>query len=188
MTVDNHYNGDQLIERLRDGDNDAFREIIDHYRSYLFVLAFRKLQNEDEAKDVVQEILISIWNNRGKIKINTNLQSYLSGAVHNKVSELIRQKIKRRERESFYLEHLDQTTSTLPLEGKEIYVRIYTAIHGISPATRKAFVLAYLESKSYKEIAEEMNINVQSVKNHIQRALKLLRHTLSQHVYDSKIL
>jgi RNA polymerase sigma-70 factor (ECF subfamily) len=177
-TYHNHI-GDDLILLIKKGDELAFAAFCDMYRSYLFLKANKRLQHEAAAKDVVQDIFIWIWEHRREIDVLKGVQAYLNGAVHNKTSELIRRKIARRRREQQYAEEQQQIVQITPiLERKELSLQLKAAILDISPASRRAFVMSYLEDKSLKEIAGEMGINVQSVKNHIHRALKQLRKKL----------
>lgn len=178
MSTRHNHIGDDLILLMKKGDELAFAAFCDMYRSLLFLNANKRLQNEEEAKDVVQDILIWVWEHRKNIDVTKGVQAYLNGAVRNKTAELIRQKITRRRREQDFADGQQIVQATPFLEMKELGLQIKTAIGNISPATQQAFVLSYLEDKSLKEIAEVMGINVQSVKNHIQRALKLLRKQL----------
>lgn len=171
--------GDDLLILIKKGDELAFAAFCDLYRTFLFVNANKRLQNEDESKDVVQDICIWIWEHRSSIDVSKGVQAWLRGAVRNKTSELIRQKIARRNREQHFADQQTQIVQmSRHIEMKELGAQINSAISAISPATRQAFILSYLEDKSLKEIAEEMGINVQSVKNHIHRALKQLRKKL----------
>ncbi len=66
---------------LKEGNEDVFLEIFDRYQALLLAYAFRKLQNREDAEDVVQEVFISIWKNRESLELKTNLSGYLYKSV-----------------------------------------------------------------------------------------------------------
>jgi len=180
MSYSHNHIGEDLLIHIKKGDELAFTAFCDQYHSFLFVKANQRLQNEEESKDVVQEICIWIWEHRETIDVSKGVQAWLMGAVRNKTAELVRQKIARRRRERRYADQQKTLQMSSFIEIKELGTQLHNAINAISPATRQAFILAYLEDKSLKEVAAEMGINVQSVKNHIHRALKLLRKKLEK--------
>lgn len=176
MSGFNHYTGEQLLILIKDGDKAAYTAFCERYRELLLLGAFKRLHDVDEAKDVVQEIFIWIWVKRSKIDISGGVRAYLRGAVFNRTADLIRKNVRRREQYLEYMSHKDLVIDKDHVESKELGQELTLAIELISPASREAFIKSYLEDKSHKEIASEMNINIQSVKNHIQRALKSLRN------------
>lgn len=175
MSALSHYTGEQLLILIKTGDKAAFTLFCERYWEYLLLLAFRRLQNVDEAKDVVQEIFIWIWVKRSTIDISIGVKAYLCGAVFNRTADLIRANVRRRGHNEQYMLLKDVVIDKDYLESKELDKELSLAIEMIAPASREAFKKSFLEDKSLKVIASEMNINLQSVKNHIQRALKALR-------------
>ena len=73
-----------LISLVKENDEAAFKEIYERYSALLYVFAFKKLKNEDEAKDIVQEIFIALWDKRTDLNFHTSLSSYLFRAIRNR--------------------------------------------------------------------------------------------------------
>jgi RNA polymerase sigma-70 factor (ECF subfamily) len=180
MSLTNHYSADQLFLLIREGSETAFTIFCERYRDLLFSRAYSLLQDADEAQDVIQDVLVSFWAHRASLVTSTGIVSYLMGAIRLSCLALIRQKVNRRNRQRHYAALAATITGISPLEVKELSHSLNTAITMVSPASRKAFLLLYIERKALKEIADEMEINVQSVKNHIHRALKILRNYLGK--------
>lgn len=178
MSALDHYTGEQLLILIKTGDRAAFTSFCERYREYLLLWAFRRLRNVDEAEDVVQEIFIWIWVKRSTIDISAGVKGYLCGAVFNKTADMIRANVRRRGYHERYMLMKEVVVDKDYLEAKELGREISLAIEMIAPASREAFKKSFLEDKSLTVIASEMNINLQSVKNHIQRALKALRKKL----------
>lgn len=178
MCAMDQYTGEQLLTFIQHGDKEAFTVFCERYREFLLLVAFQRLGHADEAKDVVQDVLIWVWVKRSEINISAGVKAYLRGAVFNRTADLIRKNASRRARHERYMYLKEHTVDKDFLESKELAKELALAIELISPASREAFVKSFIEDKSLKVIASEMNINVQSVKNHIQRALKALRGRL----------
>jgi RNA polymerase sigma-70 factor (family 1) len=172
------YTDEQLFVLLHDNNKEAFNSLFSRYRKRLFLEAYSKLQDEDEANDIVQEIFIWLWDKRKTIETPQCVKAYLIKVVRNKCIDQIRKNTSTRGKKQQYTWLADRHTTNTPIENKELGLQLDLAINSISPASRLAFEQLYLHKKSLKEIAEEMNINVQSVKNHIHRALKNLRQNL----------
>jgi RNA polymerase sigma-70 factor (ECF subfamily) len=175
-----NYSEDQLFLLIQQGSEAALGVLYSRYLDLLFSRAFFILQDEDEAKDVAQEVLIWCWNHRTSIQIHTTVKAYLMGAVKQQCADVLRKKANRNNRQQVYASLSTRITGTSPLETKELGNRLNTAMAMVSPNSRKAFMLSYIEKKPLKEIAVAMNIKVQTAKNHVQQALKILRQHLQK--------
>jgi len=176
----NHYTLDQLIPFVQNGDTAAYAVFCQKVCDMLLNSAIKKLRNEEEAKDVVQDILFWIWEHRDQLGEITNIHAYLYKMVTNRSADLMRSESARRKREQLYSHSCEQVSVSIPIEIKELGEELHLLINMISPASKEAFIKSYLEKKNHREIAIEMNINVQSVRNNISRALKFLRSQLKK--------
>ncbi|TWV94303.1 RNA polymerase sigma factor [Chitinophaga pinensis] len=171
---------DELFLLFQQGNEAAFGILYDRYVDLLFLHALYQLQDDTIAKDAVQDVLVYMWNNHANIKIKTNIKTYLIGAIRQRCADLIRKEVSLRNRQQVYAAMTTSVTGTSPLEVKELHKQIQSAMSFMSPGSRKAFEMSYLEKKTSKEIAHIMNIKVQTVKNHVQQALKVLRQRLKK--------
>jgi RNA polymerase sigma factor (sigma-70 family) len=169
-----------LFQLFSNGDENAFTALYERYAAFLFNTAIIKLKDKDEAQEIVQNVFISLWSNK-KSDIQ-DIRSYLFGAVYNQCNNVIRNNNNIRDQQQQYGELKDRYTTELPLDRKELNQELVAAINMISPASKEAFIKLYIQRKRIKEIAIEMDINVQSVKNHIQHALKVLRWYLKKNL------
>lgn len=172
------YNDEQLFLLLQAGSEEAFKAIFERYRKLLFLQAYSRLQNEEEAYDIVQDVFFWLWTKKSKLEIGNCLKPYLVRVVRNKVVDHIRKSTSAKNHRQYYTWSADTHTTYSAIETKELGEQLSAAISSITPASRLAFEQLYLQDKSLREIASIMEINVQSVKNHIQRALKVLRKNL----------
>jgi RNA polymerase sigma-70 factor, ECF subfamily len=175
----NNQSEDTLFQLFRGGNNRAFDALFELLRELLYHHALNILKDEEEAKDVVQDVFVWLWKHRAQ-EINIGIRAYLRGAVRQQCADRIRRKENRRQNHLQFIKHVPISTTELPLERKELGQRLAAAISMVNPADRNAFLKLYTEGKSLKEISSELGINVQSVKNNIHRALKLLRKNLKR--------
>lgn len=75
----------ELLADLKAGRDDAFMEIFERYNAPLFAYAYRKLQNKQEAQDVVQDVFTKLWEQRSDFVLKTYLSGFLYKSVLNKV-------------------------------------------------------------------------------------------------------
>jgi RNA polymerase sigma-70 factor (family 1) len=172
------YNDEHLFALLQESNEAAFNTIFSRYSKRLYIEAYNRLQDEDEGNDIVQEVFCWLWEKRKSLDTPQCLKAYLVQVVRYKCIDLIRKKSSTRGKKQQYTWLADTYTTTTAIETKELGRQLSAAIDSITPASRQAFEQLYLQKKSLKEIADQMNINVQSVKNHIHRALKVLRENL----------
>lgn len=176
-----HKSDEKLLTEIRDGNEATFAAVYNYYQPLLLMEAYYKIRSTAEAEDMVQEIFTSFWNRRKEIPLTIPLKNYLYKAVHLQYAYKCRKSevAKKFIQHSMYISR--EGIISLPLENKEIYRQIKEAIATVTaPATRRAFEMLYIEDKSHKEIAVDMNIQPQVVKNQVSRALKIIRSHLKK--------
>jgi len=180
MDVYSDYSDQALCSLLKEGDRQAYIEIYTRYNSLLYIYAFKKLRNKEEAKDVVQEVFIQLWNRHEQLSVDTSLAGYLYQSVRNRALNIFaHQQIEQK-----YIDSLNdflgtQTAGTdYLIREKEIAALIEKEINALPPKMRQVFLLSRKEHKTYKEIASAMNISEDTVNTQMKRALKIMRDKL----------
>ena len=170
---------------LSAGSHAAFGEIFNRYDRLLYIYAYKKLEDKDEAKDLVQEVFTALWDHREKIDIKESLSSYLYTALRNKALNLFRDRnINARYLSSLagFMSMTIETTDHLAREAN-INAIIEKEIDSLPEKMREVFRLRRNECLSNKEIALRLGISEQTVATHIKRALKTLRVKLGLILY-----
>lgn len=166
-----------LMSRLKAGEEEAFTEIYERYHSLLYIYAYKKLHDKEEAQDIVQEVLSTVWTKRFKISIDCSLTAYLYIAVRHKALDLF----SHRKVQAKYLVSLQDlidksTNSTDYLVREHDFSRlIEKEIDALPPRMREAFQLSRKESLSHKDVAARMHISEQTASTQIKKALRILR-------------
>lgn len=155
-----------------------FSEIYLDYFESLCLYAYRFFPEKEEAHDIVQEVMVKIWEKKESLPSIGNMEAYLYRAVYhgclNKLEKLkVRDKYADRKRIRLLeieLESFEETFFQWELREK-----INDEVSKLSPQEKKIFTMRYLQSKKYKEIASLLNISERTVETHIQNATKKLR-------------
>jgi RNA polymerase sigma-70 factor (ECF subfamily) len=167
----------ELLALLVGGDVDAYTEIYDRYNGLLYIFAYKRLRDREEARDIIHELFLSIWNNHQNLPLSVSLSAYLYTAVRNRIINAVaHQKVAARYIDSFqdYINTSNNSTDHL-VRHKELEAFIEKEIAELPPKTRLVFEMSRKTNLTRKEIAEELQISEETVKSHMHGALKTLR-------------
>lgn len=181
MTVYSKYSDEEILQLLKDGNHDAYTEIYDRYNGHLYIFAYKRLKNREEAKDVIHELFLKLWTDREIIAEKYTLIAYLYASLRNRIINLIaRQKVSTKYLESFnqYLVEFCNNDTDFLVRQADLQQLIEEEIAGLNPKTRKVFELSRQSNLSRKEIAEKLDISEETVKSHMHSALKVLKMKL----------
>lgn len=180
----------ELISGLRDGNENAFRKLVDNYRQMVVGICFGILHNIDDAEDVAQEVFIEVFRSVKKFRGDSKLTTWLYRIAVNRSLNFIRDNKKyRRNRPVDDLagegkdisQHFVSPETENPeynLENRQRAAILHNAVDTLSKNQRIAFVLSKYEDLSNREIAEVMSLSVSSVESLMYRAKKNLQKKL----------
>ncbi len=137
----------------------------------------------DEAKSIVHDVFIKLWEKRDEIDMQKSVKSYLYTSVNNRSLNFIRDNKKFSKNETVY-DNLSNTGANIEdvLAAEEVQNKIDAVLNKLNPKVKRIFELSRYEGKKYKEIAEEMNLSVKTVETHMSTALKELRKYLKEYL------
>lgn len=137
----------------------------------------------EDAEEIVQDVMLWLWENKETQMFNTSFSQYLYKTIYHRcINQLTRQQSQLRAETRFYEYMLEMLQDTDFLQTEELKKHISQAIHALPPSYREAFVMHRFENKSYKEIAEILQVSTQTVNYRIQQSLKLLRVSLKDYL------
>jgi len=172
---------DALMQRVREGDDDAFGEIVDRYKDSLVNYLTHLVRSRDRAEEVAQDAFVRLYRNSDKYRQEERLGPYLFRIATN----LVVTEIRRERRWNLLLPRLHASTrQTTPspdtnLFTSEIQRQVAAAIDRLPINYRAPLVLFEVEEWSYDEIAKALDVRVGTVKSRISRARELLRRHLA---------
>lgn len=172
---------EQLIERVRASDNEAFRLLFEKYQPILFRNVLHNVRDADAAHDIVQETFVRVWRNRISLQSNLSLLAYLFRISRNlTLDQAKHREVRRRLEESLPQSSpsaQDDPEASLQLNMLE--EKLSEVVRTKLPARcREIFLLSRMEGMSNAEISAHLGVSVKTVENQITRALKVLRRHL----------
>jgi len=180
------YNEDELLSLLKQGSKDAFNQIYERYYALLYAHAYRKLQDKDDARNILQMLFVHLWNNREKLVIHSSLSAYLYTAVRNRILNFIRD-TKVREKYMVSLQEFSEKGENLvesKLQEKELIRIVEQEVAQLPPQMRLVFEMSRNLEMSHQEIANELNISPLTVRTHIRNTLRILRVKLGTNIFS----
>ena len=168
----------KLIERISRSEETAFREVFLYYYPKVRVFLSSLIKNEDDAKDLAQNLFLKLWMIRSSLCKLKSLGAYIYRMCRNSAIDY-----SRVHRVNVSLsEHIEEPES-YPLDeqyfAKEKEFQYTKSIENMPEKRRQVFMKSRHEGKSYEEISREMGISKKTVENHINAALKQLRNISS---------
>ena len=181
----------EIIERIASGDEKAFELLFKSYYSILCAYAFDILKKNEWAEEVVQNTFIKIWESRAKIEINQSLKSYLYRSIHNQcinflkhqqVVSLKRQKYIEEVKNESVADNIEEEFTLSPYFYEGLEEDIENEILALPDQCQKIFRMSRFEMLSHQDIAQRLNISVNTVKTQIRRALTRIRSSLEKKI------
>lgn len=186
MDHETHQKG--LVERARDGDRDAFRQIVDSHKQQVFQLALGITRNHHDAEDMVQEVFLKAYKSLQRFRGQAKLSSWLYRITLNTCHDA-RRRVRPEISQDLESEHapalevVERRPAVDPQrvsESLQIRRRVHTAMQRLTPAERSVFVLRHYNQLSTREAAETLDRAEGTVKNLLFRALHKLRGELAE--------
>jgi len=171
---------DELLEAFQSGDQKAYKQIYDRYWQLLYRHVRNMLRNDDEAKDVVQEVFTTLWEKRNGIR--PPVAAFLYSASRNRVlNQLKHLKIETRymEQRRVVLEHPGMILPDEQVIERDFARLIEAGIQSLPPKMRRIFELSRKEFKTHQEISDELSISSLTVKRQVSNALSILKNKLN---------
>ncbi len=183
----------ELIQRLKQGDEPAFRWLVDQYRKRVYSTVLNILQDPDEAEDAAQETFIQVYESVHGFKGDSLLSTWIYRIAVRKALEKIRKKKTRQRLHSIIPWWMpDEKKSSeagylnpgIKAEDKEKAIALFNAIESLPPNQKLAFSLVRVQGMSHEEVCEILQMSVKAVESLLSRAKENLRKKLDKH-YNS---
>lgn len=172
------------IEKSREKEHRLegryFEELFREFFPALMAFARKILGDEEDAREVVQQVFINLWEKRAKLDLSTSLKSYLFTSVHHRSLNVIRDRKKHSPAEVPELS--GEWDVSAQIESMELEKKIRDTIDQLPDKCREIFTLNRFEGLKYGEIAMKLDISVKTVENQMSKALKILREQLGKYL------
>ncbi|MFO7692666.1 MAG: sigma-70 family RNA polymerase sigma factor [Vicinamibacterales bacterium] len=177
-----------VVARVKAGDHDAFRHLVERHSRSVFRLAYRLTGHEQDAEDVVQETFLRAFREIRRFEARSSFATWLYRITVNCSHDLLRHRPRAGARPSLddpglrvADELADPSAAADPLReltSRRIDERVRAAMTGLSDQERSAFVMRHYEGLSIEEIGGVLNLKASAAKHSIFRAVQKLRRSL----------
>ena len=168
---------EKLIAAIKENDYVGYNKLFMRYYGRLCQYVYPLLKDKADTEDVVQELFLTLWNNRKRIYIEENVSAYLYKMAKNLSLNHIRAKtnyvslLENQEGVTLYYEENQ-------LESEEFRITLYDCINRLPSRSREVLLLHRVKGLKQKEIADQLSISVKTIKNQIWVSLQKLRRCL----------
>lgn len=166
-----------LFLLVKDDCEEAYTEIYNRYKVVLFIHAYKFIQNEEEVKDILQELFTALWIKRKEIELRGSVSSYLYTSIKNRVLDRIAHtQVANKYIESIkdYIDKGEYITDEA-LRERELRLIIEKGVEDMPLRMKEVYELSRNQDLSYKQIAQKLDISENTVRKQIYNALRLLR-------------
>lgn len=182
-----------IINKLKQGDEKAFKYIYDCHYVLLCRFAYQLLEDSSLAEEIVDDAIFYLWEHRADIEITHSIRAYLMRAVRNRCLNELNSLSHRKELRfsSFMLPENMEFLDSIFVEDdhplgtlleQELEEKLLRCIEDLPKECKIVFKKSRFEQKKYKEIASELNISVNTVKYHIKNALAFLQKQMGDYL------
>lgn len=179
MKTYSEYSDEHLFSLVQGGDNRAFEALYERFFPLLYVHACRKLNDTQDAKDMVQDTFATLYQKKESLEKIDNFSGYLYVLLKNKILNFLeKQNVRGNYLETLDFQHSHSTVEHYIFE-KELRSQIEEGIDLLPEKMRLVFEMSRFAYLSHKEIGEQLNISDKTVKRQIVNALKIIRSKIN---------
>lgn len=181
MLAAEHINRELLL-RIAEGDEKAFNELFRLYRDRLYSYLLRITKSKSIAEEATLDIFMKIWNGRALLPEIRNFDGFLYRILQNSAIDYLRKAKRSRLQQIEIWTDMENLVTAPQADEKVLHTEIETTIRKVidrlSPQRRQAYYLSREEDLSYDQIAQQMNLSRNTVRNHVSAALDFIRGNL----------
>ena len=178
----------ELIRKAKQGDQSAFEQLVLAHQNRVFTLAFRMVNDREEAADLAQEAFLKAWQGLPNFQGESSFSTWLHRLTTNLCIDWLRRQTRRREIEPVASLDDEERSWAEPadpgqdpqrqLERKELHRALARALQALPDHHRQVLVMRELSGLSYQEIGQALDLDMGTVKSRIARARLALRKLL----------
>ena len=173
----------QLVQTIREGDTEAFEQLVRRKTSKVYALCYRIIGNSEDAKDISQLVFIKLWENLEKYDSKYAFDTWLYRMVTNVAIDFIRNRQSRENAVNSNLRLVKTSTDAeqgVIFQRKEIENVFNDVASVLSPKQKTIFVMREMEDMPSSEIAKILGCRESTVRNHLFNARKIMQQQLQK--------
>ena len=176
-----------IIRRCQQGDKEAFRQLVQANQRMIFALALKMLCDEEEAKDLVQDTFLRVWQRIGDCDPEKSFSTWLYTIASRRCLDRLksmRRTVPLPDDEGVIHRFVSVADSQRELENSEWVAIVRTLADGLGPKQKLVFTLCQLEGLSSEEVEQITGLNARQVKSNLYVARQSIRERLKNLGYE----
>ena len=171
------------VKQIKEGDSDTFGSLFNKYCQSLINFSRRIVNDTETAENIIQDVFLKVWENRGRLDPNLSIKSYLYTIARNmSLKHQRHQTVVRDSEETVRGLHSSVKTPDEVLDESEMASSIRLAIDSLPEKCGIIFKMNRFDGLTYREISEILEISIKTVENQMSIALKKLKSYLTPYV------
>ena len=163
-----------LLEQLRLGSEDAFTAIYKLYWEKLFFVAFKRLQVADDAKEVVQEVFLTLWQKRNTLQIQS-LPLYLSAMTRYAVYRMTANNVRKKDQLKEKSHQAQKSIGALDLDNKQLLDILVQLSNELPEKHRIVFIHHKMLDQPLDEVAQMLGVSVRTAEGYTAKVMEFMR-------------
>ncbi|PMD91442.1 RNA polymerase subunit sigma-70 [Siphonobacter sp. BAB-5405] len=185
IQIQSPHTDESLIALLKQDDRSAFELLYRKYWRRLYDSAYRRVQTREDCEEIVQELFLDLWSKRQHLEITTSLEIYLFTALRYRIYNYIRSLLTKKAHLDYLLQRGDYEANLVEdqLYYEELQRALDAGVAQLPEKYRRVYELSRQEHYTYREIAQLLELPIDTVEKQMAKALKLLRLHLKEHLF-----
>jgi RNA polymerase sigma-70 factor (family 1) len=185
LVTEKYHNESVLIADFQQGSEEAFTYIYNTYKKQVFLYAKRFVEQVSDAEDLTAEAFIKMWQRKEQFDTTDGIAAFLHVTIRNSCYNFLRHAGVKRDNEKELLQILQSEEQAEPFEIEKVRIElvnmIYQEVEKLPAKMKEVFLLSYREGLKPAQIAERLQISVQTVKNQRVTAVRVLKEALQNY-------
>lgn len=169
---------EDILIRAGQGDIQAFEEVYKASSSFVYNVAYRVIGNQEDAQEVTQEVFMSIYNKLKDFRFQSSFKTWVYRITANQAINRSKKESKTRNKTSAFDEQIDppavEADVKTNIDKEDNERKVEELLNELNPDQRACVILRNMEGLSYEEIAQSLNININTVRSRLKRARERL--------------
>ncbi|MGV8095056.1 MAG: RNA polymerase sigma factor [Mangrovibacterium sp.] len=173
-----------LMFRIKQGDEVAFELVFHRYKGYLLDFISKSLPQEEDPESIVQEVFVKLWISRDNLDPSKSLNAFLYTIARNQLYGRLRKLLSKRKylEELYFSSTVSSNTTEKEIEYHELEKTVADLIESLPAKRREIFILSREEGLTFKEIAGKLGISENTVDTQIRKALSFIKERLRSQI------
>lgn len=172
----------ELIQEAARGNQQAFRAIVETHQGFVYAVAFRFINDPQDAEDITQEVFIRLWKNLHTYKQEVKLTTWLYKIVTNRSLDFLKSRHGRQRKNKIDIDDThfvqDRSTPEKEFQQRELSQIIHAAADELTPKQKAVFILRDLEGLAPEEVSETLSMSLGNVKSNLFHARQKMTEKL----------